>query len=158
MIKVGTIGMIADNKKNFPTVQAHADILNGYICTVAAGKTVAPVAGISGTPQTADLYIVMNTVNGDDSYTDATIAKDDYANAFLLKQWDGQTLVLDEGHITYGAGEDYSDITAGTTKLTVGTDGKLAINATTTDYGMYFLVTKKVNFCGNGVEVKIVVA
>lgn len=159
MIKVGTIGMIDKNAKSFPTVTAHADIANGYVCTVAGGKTVAPVAGASGTPQTADLYIVMNTIVGDNAYIDGqTIAAGDFVNAFLLKQWDKQTLVFDEGHITYASSKSYADIVADTTKLVVGTDGKFAVATDVTHYGMYFEVTKKVQFNGNAVEVRIVVA
>lgn len=157
MVAVKSIGMIEKNLKNDPTVKAHADIPNGYLCTVAAGKTVAPVAGASGEKQTADLRIVMNTGAGDDCYKDFTVKKDAFANTFMLKQWDGQILVFDESHVTYASSKSYADITVGT-KLVAGTDGKFSVATDVTNYGVYFEVTKKVAFNGKGIEAKIVVA
>jgi hypothetical protein len=40
MIKFRDIGMFA-TAKNDPTIKAHAEIKNGYLCSIAAGKTVA---------------------------------------------------------------------------------------------------------------------
>ena len=159
MVKLESIGMFK-TAKNDPTIVADGDTINGYIFTKGSdGKADAPVSGTSEATQTSNLYIALNEINGDYSYYPNTkIADGAFLNGYLLKAWDGQNLVVNEDNISYASGEDYSDITAGTTTLTVGTDGKLAINATTTYYGMYFLVTKKVAFCGNGVEVKIVVA
>ena len=154
MIKLGSIGMIVDNKKNFPYVKAHAAIPNGYFCTVTDTATVAPT---STTVKGADLCVVLNTALGDNVYSDFTIALGEYANAFLLKQWEKQYLIADEGHITYGEGEDYTDITAGTTNLTIGTDGKLAITADVTTYLLYFAVVEKFQFNGkNAVKLRVV--
>jgi nucleoside-specific outer membrane channel protein Tsx len=154
MIKLGTIGMIADNKKSFPQVKAHADIANGYFCTITDTDTVAPT---STTILGADLCVVLNTKLGDNCYKDFTINKDENCNAFLLKQWEKQYLTVDEGHITYGTGEDYSDITEGTTNLTIDANGKLAITADVSTYLLYFAVVSKVQFNGkNAVKVRIV--
>lgn len=157
MIKVRTIGMVDKNMKNDPTVKAHADIPNGYLCTVTDGKTVAPVAGASGAKQSKDLRIVMNTALGDNHGTDITVKKNDYANTFILKEWDGQDLVFDESHITYASGKSYSDIVKGT-KLVADTNGKFAVTTDVSNYNVYFEVIDKVMFNGNGIITRIVVA
>lgn len=156
MIKVRTIGMIDKNLKNDPTIKAHEDIPNGYLCTISEGKTVAPVAGASGSPQSKNLRIVLNTPLGDDCYTNITIRKDAYANTFMLKEWDGQELVFDESHITYASEKSYKDLTVGT-KLIANTDGKFAVSTDVSNYGVYFEIVNKISFNGNGIIAKIVV-
>ena len=47
-----------------------------------------------------DLYLIANTLTGDDSNKgDAVIKKGDYLNGFLVKAWEGQKLVIDAKHI-----------------------------------------------------------
>lgn len=157
MIKLRTIGMIDKNLKNDPTVKAHADILNGYLCTVAGGKTVAPVAGASSAKQSKDLRIVMNAPLGDDSYTDIVIKKDSFANTFILKEWEGQDLVFDESHITYASEKSYKDLTVGT-KLVADTNGKFAVSTDVSNYGVYFEIVQKIAFNGNGIIARIAVS
>lgn len=150
MLKAKTVGMINDNKKSFPTVKAHADILNGYFCTITDTATVAPTADSA---KGADLHVAMNTINGDDSYRDVGIKQGEYVNAFLVKQWDKQNLQLNDKHLTNA----YTTV-AKDDKLVVDTDGKLVKKSDVTGFAIYFRVVDKIQFCGNGLEVQIVVA
>ena len=78
MVKVKTIGMIEKNAKNEPTVKAHADLKNGTIFVISSGVTAYPSEGTSGSHQTKDLYIALNSGSGDERFTDFTIKKDDF--------------------------------------------------------------------------------
>ena len=149
MIKVGTIGMIEKNAKSFPNIKAHAEIQNGWFGTISDTATVTPT---TTTVKSKDLTIVMNTIVGDDAYTDVKIPAGEYVNAFLLKEWDRQTLELDATHLV-GALSTYEKDDV----LVANTDGKL-VEGVATDYGVSFVVLKKTNFCGGGLIVKIVVA
>lgn len=153
MVKFETMGMIKA-AKSFPNIKAHADIANGYFCTIdfVNKATVAPTAD---TAKTKDVAVVMNTVNGDVQYTDVTIPSGEYVNCFTLAELANQNLQLDESHITYADTKSYADIVKGTTLLGIGTDGNLEVIADATGYGVYFTVLDKINFNGNGLLVKI---
>jgi len=167
MVKLNTIGMIADNKKSDPTVIASKDIFNGYLHTVSdVGKTVDPVAGTSDAAQTVDLRIALNTQLGDNANLDNyKIAKDDFVNSFALKEWSGQSITVNENNITYGSGESYASITpyvAGSpatdaTLFVAGTDGNFQIaDSTVAGYHkIYFKTKAKVQYGGNAVELQI---
>lgn len=163
MVKLESIGMFK-TAKNDPTIVADGDTINGYICTKGSdGKADAPVAGTSEATQTSNLYIALNEINGDYSYYPNTkIADGAFLNGYLLKAWDGQNLVVNEDNISYASGEDYSDITAGTTVMVAYTDGKLRIADGTTlktaEHAITFAVTDKVQMDGNAIVVKIAVA
>lgn len=149
MIKVGTIGMIEKNAKSFPNIKASAAIQNGWFGTISDTATITPT---TDTVKSADLVVVMNTVVGDNEYTDVTLPIGEYVNAFLLKEWGNQTLELNETHLaaalsTYAVGD----------VLVANADGKL-VEAAATGYGISFVVLKKTNFCGGGLLIKIVVA
>lgn len=106
-----------------------------------------------------DLYLVANTITGDNAYVDdVTIPAGEYLNGHLVKSLEGQKLVIDEKHIAYGDGEDYDDITAGETVLEVDENGKLAVVADTPTSDIYFQVTDKCRLTGKAVKAKIVVA
>ena len=160
MVHPYTISMYEHNAKNEPTVLADGETINGYLCTIGAdGKADAPVAGASGANQTVNLYIALNDFAGDFRGTNKKIADGDCLNLYALKAWDGQYLELDEDNITYDSGETYASITAGTTNLVAGTDGKFAIAAAVTYYGLYFKVVEKISMgAKKGVRVQIVVA
>lgn len=149
MIKVGTIGMIEKNAKSFPTIKAHADILNGWFGTINDTTTVMPSAE---TVKSKDLIVVMNTINNDDMYTDVTLKAGTAVNAFLLREWANQTLEVSKIHLS-------ADLSTFSEKdiLVADIDGKL-VKGDATDYGVSFIVVKKTNFCGGGLIVKIVVA
>ena len=83
MIKIETIGML-DTAKNDPTLTHTADVKNYSFLT-----------------KDDEVYLIANTITGDKAYSpDEVIAKGDFLNAFLLKAWEGQKLVIDGKHIT----------------------------------------------------------
>ena len=105
------------------------------------------------------LYLVMNTITGDNSYIDdAVIPAGEFLNGYQVDAWLGQKLVADEKHISYGSGVDYDDITAGTTLLKPKSDGTLEIASTAPQSGIYFKVTDKVVLTENAVKMKVMTA
>ena len=156
MIKVKTIGMIEKNAKNNPVVKAHQDLKNGALHIVTNGITEFPTPGTSEMKQTKNICIALNTGSGDEKYTDLTIKKGDFVNSYLLDAWENQEIILDESHITYEQSQDYLKINPNETKLVSGTDGNFKIETDVSNYGIYFIVTEKLQFNGNAVSVKIV--
>ncbi len=156
MIKVKTIGMIEKNAKNNPVVKAHQDLKNGALHVAADEVTAFPTDGTAEAKQDKNICIALNIASGDDRYTDFTIKKGEFVNSYLLRAWDGQEIVFDESHITYAKDEDYSKIIPGSTKLVAGVDGNFKTSADVSNYGIYFEVTGKSQFCGNAVSAKIV--
>lgn len=105
------------------------------------------------------LYLVMNTITGDNSYIDdAVIPVGEFLNGYQVDAWLGQKLVVDEKHIAYGSGVDFDDITAGTTLLKVANSGKLEIAQSAPQSGIYFKVTDKTVLTENAVKVKVMTA
>jgi len=77
MIKTELIGMVA-NSKNNPVITS-ASAVNNY--------TFMTVDGV--------LYLIANTLSGDDSYVDdVTFAAGEYLNGFQVDAWAGQKLVM----------------------------------------------------------------
>lgn len=96
-------------------------------------------------------YVIMNLINGDDSYLeDVTIPAGEYLNGMLLKAWEGQRLVIDGKHITGGV----SALNTGSI-LVIGEDGKLKTGSAT---GVHFVVKDKVTLTEAAVKVEIKVA
>jgi hypothetical protein len=155
MVKLNSIGMFK-TEKNRPTVKAHTDIDNYYLCTISDGLTVAPVVGTSTASQSDDIYIVMNTITGDNRYVaENTIASADYCNTFLVKQWENQDLIVTEDSITYESGVNYASISAGTTNFVAGSDGKFNISVDTSYHGVYFACVEKLLYNGNAIAVTV---
>lgn len=149
MIRAYSIGMLEHNAKNDPTVIADlADgTINGYIHTIGSdGKADAPVLGTNTTTgkQTAELYVAINDLTGDERYTDTLIAQGDKLNSFSLKAWDQQKVIVDSDSLTTA----YADITAGSTVLYADTYGKLVTNANPTYFAVSFTALEKINFGG----------
>lgn len=145
MIKCKTIGMLDVAKIN-PVLTSASDIMN-YSFLYDDG----------------DLYLIANDIAGDDAYVhDVQIKAGEYLNGYLVKAWEGQTLVIDEKHITYGSGEDYSDIvvTAGSETLLAVDDSTnaLEIASEAPESGVYFKCVNKVTLTENAVEVKVMIA
>ena len=134
MIKVETLGMLDVAKIN-PVIKSEDDVANYSFLTVDN-----------------DLYLISNTITGDDSYKeDVVIPAGEYLNGYLVKAWEGQKLVVDAKHID----EDISSLTVGTV-LVVGEDGILVSGSAA---GVHFVVTDtKVNLTEQAVKVKVVVA
>ena len=141
MVKCETIGMLDIAKIN-PVLTSESDVANYSFITVD---------GIT--------YVILNDLNGDDAYKEGVVIKaGEYLNGYNLSAWVGQKLVIDEKHITYGSGEDYDDITAGTTLLKVKTDGTLELASTAPSSGVYFKVTDKVTLTEKAVKAVVMVA
>lgn len=100
-----------------------------------------------------ELYLIANTITGDDSYKeDVIIKKGDYLNGFLVRAWDGQKLVIDAKHIqdeltTLNVNDVLEAQEDGTLKK--GEAGK----------GVHLVITDKgVTLTGAAVKAKVVVA
>ncbi len=137
MVKCETIGMYDVAKIN-PTLTYEDEVVNHSFLSVDGG-----------------VYLIMNDINGDDSYKDGVaIPAGEYLNGYDLSAWVGQKLVVDGKHITGGV----DGLTAGTSVLVLdGTTGKLKVD--TPDEGdIAFAVTEKVTLTEAAVKVKIIIA
>lgn len=141
MIKLETIGML-DRVVVNPVIKVNTAVAN-YTFITYDGET----------------YLVANTVTGDDSYKDDVIfAANECLNGYLVKSLEGQKLVADEKHIAYNSGEDYDDITAGTTLMKIDNSGKLIICESAPTTGVYFKVTDNCRLTEKAVKLLILVA
>jgi hypothetical protein len=141
MIKVETLGMLDIAKVN-PVLKSNVAVENYSFLT-----------------SDGDLYLISNTLTGDDSYReDVSIPAGEYLNGFMVKAWEGQKLVVDDKHIAYGDSETYASLVVGTTLLTVNEAGKLAIASSAPSTGVYFKVTDKCTLTGKAIKAKVMVA
>lgn len=129
------------------------EVLNPVLTSESA------VANYSFLTVDGKLYLIANTLVGDDSYKDDyTIPAGEYLNGHLVEAWKGQKLVIDAKHITFGQSETYANsITAGTTLLKVDSNNKLVITATAPTSGVYFKVTDKCTLTGQAVKAEVLV-
>lgn len=140
MIKVATLGMLDIAKIN-PTIKSTNDVKNYQFLT-----------------DDGDVYLISNTLTGDNAYVDdVTIKAGEYLNGYLVKAWDGQNLIVDEKHITYASNKSYADIVKGTTIMTIGSDGKLAAATSAPASGVYFKVVDKCKLTEKAIKVKVIV-
>jgi len=150
MIKCETVGMIEVSKNN-PLLTSEKDVANYDFITVDEL-----------------LYLICNTIVGDDAYRDAvTIKAGEFLNGYQVDAWVGQKLVVDESHIAYADGKTYADLKVAdpdadpaveATLLTVNDEGKLAVAASTPASGIYFKVTDKVTLTEKAVKVLVCAA
>ena len=134
MIKFSTIGAIQAAKNNPTITSANA------------------VANYSFLTYEDTLYLIMNVVNGDDSYREGiTFPAGELLRGIDVKSIEGLKLIVDGKHITGGV----SGLTNGTV-LVANTDGTLKTGSAE---GVYFKVTKTVvKLTEDAVEVKVYVA
>ena len=139
--KVETIGML------------DREVLNPVLTSASAVKNYSFLT--SGDK----LYLIANTLTGDNSYkNDYTIPAGAYLNGHLVEAWKGQKLVIDAEHIKFGDGQTYaSNITAGTTLLKVNSSDELVITAEAPTSGVYFKVTDKCTLTGQAVKAEVLV-
>lgn len=132
MIKVETLGMIEIAKSN--PVLTRAEETKNY----------------SFITEGDDLYLVANTIVGDDAYNDdAVIPANEYLNGFLVSAWLGQNLIVDQKHVKDASSINADDI------LEKDTDGSLKKNAEAT--GLCFKVlSKDVRLTGPAFKVKVI--
>ena len=141
MIKCETLGMIQIAKNN-PVLTSETD---------TAIYDFIKKDGI--------VYLVANTLSGDESYRDDVVIKaGDFISGFEIAAWEGMNLIVDEKHIAYGENVDYDDITVGTTLMTIGDTGKLEISENAPNDGLYFKVIEKCRLTEKAVKVLIMVA
>lgn len=101
-----------------------------------------------------ELYLISNTITGDNSYKeDVTIPAGEYLNGFLVKAWDGQKLVIDGKHIQ----DELSTLNVGDI-LEAQNDGTLKKVSTST--GIHLVITDKkgITLTEAAVKAKVVVA
>ena len=142
MIKCRTIGQLDIAKIN--PVLTSVNAVANYAFIVSDGVT----------------YLVLQDVNGDDAYKEGlTFPAGTYLNGYDVSAWENQELVADEKHITYGSGEDYDDIVAGTTLFTIKADGTLEIasSAPKTLGTVYFKAVGKTTLTEKAVILKVYV-
>lgn len=137
MIKVQTLGMY-DVAKNNPVLTSITDVTN-YSFLVNDG----------------DEYVVMQSINGDDTYKEGIVIKGgNPINGFMLKPWEGQKLIIDGKHI---AGT-YTTVSVTGTILVIDTaTGKLKVGTAPTS-GAYFVVKGTTTLTESAVIAKVVVA
>lgn len=136
MIKVETIGMLDVAKVN-PVITSESDVTNNQFIK-----------------HEDNVYLVANTLVGDDTYReDVVIKAGEYLNGYLVKAWDGQKLVIDGKHVT----GDYATYSAKDTVLVVGEDGKLAVGEKPAS-GVYFVVTDKCTLTEKAIKARVCVA
>jgi len=135
MVKCELIGMLDIAKIN-PVLTSENDVAN-YSFITDNGVT----------------YLVCNTIVGDDAYKDdVVIPAGEYLNGYDLSAWVNKKLVIDGKHITGGV----SGLTAGTSTLKIGEDGKLAAGAP--DAGeIGFKVTDKCTLTEAAVKAMIII-
>lgn len=134
MIKIETLGMLDVAKVN-PVLKSDKDVTNYSFLT-----------------SDNDLYLIANTIVGDNAYREnVVIAAGEYLNGYLVKAWESQKLVIDGKHITDGI-----DALSVGSILVAGDDGKLKVG---TAEGVHLVVTDvKVRLTEAAVKAKVVVA
>ena len=133
MVRVETIGMLDVAKIN-PVLKSEKEVANYSFMTFDN-----------------DLYLISNTVVGDDAYReDVMIPAGEFLNGFYVKAWEGQKLVIDGKHIVDGV----SALNAGSV-LVANADGKLEVGAAA---GVHLVVTEKTTLTEAAVKAKVVVA
>jgi hypothetical protein len=132
MVKVETVGMYDVAKIN-PTLVAEKAVANYSFITVD---------GI--------LYLVDNTVVGDDSYKEGIeIPAGDKLNGYVVKAWEGQKLVVDAKHVVDGiASLNKGDV------LVANADGKLETGEAV---AVHFIVAEKTTLTEPAIKVIVAV-
>lgn len=136
MIACEVIGMLDVAKVN-PVITSESDVTNYQFIT-----------------HEDNVYLVANTLSGDDAHREDVIIKaGEYLNGYLVKAWEGQKLVIDGKHIE----GEYSTYAEKDKVLTVDTSGKLKVG-TKPSAGVYFVVTDKCNLTEKAVKARVCVA
>ena len=135
MIKCETLGML-DVAKNNPVLKSDKDLPN-YSFIV----------------DDEDTYVVMNEINGDESYAkDVVIKAGDFLNGFNVEAWKSQRLIIDAKHID---GEFATVSAEGTVLVVDEATGKLKVGEAN---GVHFVVKAVTRLTEDAVIAKIAVA
>ena len=152
MIKFRELGLFA-TAKNDPTIKAHAEIKNGYLCSIASGKTVA--LANAATAKVAELKLALLHHDADE-FAPAKIAKEAYLTAFDVAAWAGQHLIVTEDHLSLDAGTaNFAALSIGDkfvacSAAVTGDAGKFLEVSAATGYNIYFTLEAKTKL--NGVD------
>jgi hypothetical protein len=136
---------------NVPYCTCAAKLYNGSLVSANLQTKVAALP--TSTTAKGKLYIVMNrqdkpeTLNTDDYVVEIG----EYPRLFDVMSLRNRLLDMN----THQVATAYASINVGD-KLTADTAGKLAVNATVTEYDTYFEVLAKTTYGGDGLLVKIV--
>ena len=125
-------------------------------------KAATDVANYTFLTDDGDVYLITNTITGDDAYKEGVVfAAGEYLDGYLVKSLEGLELVADEKHIAYDVEEDYDDITVGTLlgidTSETATKGKLTVIESAPATGVYFKVTEKGRLTEKAVVIKVCV-
>lgn len=133
MVKFEQIGALKISKIN-PVMKLDKDVPN-YSFQIQDGIT----------------YLILNTVNGDDSYApDYTIKAGEFLNGYNLDGMAGHMLTVEKQHIK----DEYEGIESGNI-LKVGEDGLLEVAESAPGEGVYFVVLGKSLLVEPAVDVRI---
>lgn len=102
------------------------------------------------------LYLVANTLTGDDAYADdVVIKKGDFLNGYQVDAFAGQKLVIDAKHIK----DEYTQLD-NTKYLKVSDEGGGLEKSDTAPEGktVYFKITEKCTLTGPAVKARVIVA
>ena len=146
MIKFREIGMFA-TAKNDPTIKAHADIKNGYLCSIAAGETVA--LATADAAKVAELKLALLHHDAED-FMPATIEEDARVTVFDVAAWAGQHLLVTSDYVKLAIGTaKFADLEVGDifvacdATTSAGDAGKFLEVANATGYNIYFTLEGK---------------
>lgn len=140
MIKLETIGALDVAKIN-PVLISASDVENYTFIT-----------------DNSILYLIANTLTGDDAYReDVVIKAGEYLNGYQVDALAGLKLVVDGKHIAYGSGASYADLAADDV-LVVDSNGKLEVDDSAPESGVYFVITEKVTLTEPAVKVLVCIA
>lgn len=139
------IESIEHSARNFPTLKAATDVINGYICTIDNGAIAAPSANAE------KLYVAMNDLQGDErGLENAKIPAGQPLNLYDLAAWDGREMIATESNVV-----SIADVAVGDT-LKADANGKLSETGVAT--AVTFKVVDKIYLNGPAVRVKVVKA
>ena len=138
MIRIETIGQLDVAKIN-PVIKHTEDVKNYSFLTVD---------GI--------LYLICNTITGDDSYKDDVILKKgEFLNGYQVDVWDGQKLIIDAKHIK----DEYQQLEVKKyLKVSAEGGGLEKSDTKPEDATVYFEITDKCTLTGPAVKARVCVA
>lgn len=139
------IESIEHSARNFPTLKAATDVINGYICTIDNGAIAAPSANAE------KLYVAMNDLQGDErGLENAKIPAGQPLNLYDLAAWDGREMIVTASNLV-----NPNAIAVGDT-LKADADGKLSKTGVAT--AVTFKVVDKIYIGAAALRVKVVKA
>lgn len=122
---------------------------NGFVGAVNASHELAASTDGIG------LALALNWGKGDDAYAEFETPAGEYLTTVDLEKWVGKEVQISPESIDYSGSVNYASISAGD-KFVANASGNVGKVATVTATGaIYFEVTKKINFGGNGLLAKV---